>query len=230
MMRFKVLPLLLPIAAMATPAVAKVAEVSDRGFVVRHVVQVPASPEETWALLVKPSAWWDADHTWSGDAANLTLDARPGGCFCEVLPGEAKAPPKGGVEHMRVVYVEKPRALRMVGALGPLQADAVSATLTVQFKAAEGTAGTQILIEYVVGGYTRTPFDKLAPAVDGVIGAQFQRLGAKLGASFSAAFPSGEAAPAPAEAPAGGPAAEGDAGVLPLPEQPPEATGQIIGR
>jgi hypothetical protein len=222
------------VAASLAPgqAQAKVAEVSDRGFVVRHIVQVPATPEETWALLVKPSAWWDSAHTWSSDAANLTLDARPGGCFCEVLPGaSAKASPRGGVEHMRVIYVEKPRALRMTGALGPLQADAATGTMTIQLKpveSANGAGATQILVEYVVGGYTRTPFDKLAPAVDGVVGAQFQRLATKLGGTFSAAFPPVEGASP--EAPPAPESEGGDDGVLPLPEQPPEATGPIIGR
>lgn len=236
----------------AVPAQAKVAEVSDRGFVVRHVVQVSASVEETWALIVKPSVWWDSQHTWSGDAANLSVDVRAGGCFCEILPNASspKAAPRGSVEHMRVVYVERPRALRMTGVLGPLQADAATGTMTIQLKPGEkGT--TQVLMEYVVGGYVRTPFDKLAPAVDGVLGEQMRRLAGKLGVpaptpapgpapapadgtagTFSDAFPLPDAAPelrpelpGPVSAPA---AAEG--GVVPLSDEPPAASGAIQGR
>lgn len=92
-----------------------------------------------------------------------------------------KAAPRGGVEHMRVIYAERPRALRMTGVLGPLQADAANGTMTVQLKPAENGKGTQILLEYVVGGYARTPYEKLAPAVDGVLGEQVKRLAAKLG-------------------------------------------------
>lgn len=219
---------------LAAPASAKVADLTDRGFVVRHLVKMPASPQETWALLVKPSVWWDGTHTWSQDAANLSIDARPGGCFCEVLPGgDAKAPVRGGVEHMRVIYVEKPRALRMSGALGPLQADAQVGTLTVQLKADETGGGTQMLVEYVVGGYSRTPFDKLAPMVDELIGEQFQRLAAKLGGTFSAAFPGPTAVPeagTPAEPPAQIAPSPTDGGVLPLADQPKDADGKNVGR
>ena len=49
------------------------------------------------------------------DAKNLSIDARPGGCFCEKLPNG------GGVEHARVVYVAPREVLRLSGALGPLQ-------------------------------------------------------------------------------------------------------------
>ncbi|WP_404482253.1 SRPBCC family protein [Novosphingobium sp. BL-52-GroH] len=220
------------------PAAAKVAQVDANGFVIRHVAQVSTSVEETWAVLLKPSVWWDSEHTWSGDAANLTLDARAGGCFCEILPNATspKASPRGSVEHMRVIYVERPRALRMVGALGPLQSDAATATLTIQLKP-EGKGGTQILLEYVVGGYTRTPFDKMAPAVDGVLGEQVRRLSEKLGGAFSAAFPLPDAAPAPRDG-EGAPVAVPEPveaepaadGVIPLSDAPPSSDGTIVGR
>ncbi|MFC0204146.1 SRPBCC family protein [Novosphingobium soli] len=238
-------------ALPAAPAAAKVAQVSQSGFVVRHIVQVPEGADETWAVLIKPAAWWDAAHTWSSDAANLSIDARAGGCFCEILPNAAspKASPRGTVEHMRVVYIERPRALRMVGALGPLQSEAANATLTIQLKPGEQAGTTQVLMEYVVGGFTRTPFDKLAPAVDAMLGAQMRRLAETLGGAFAAAFPG--TAPAPAPAPAGaepalGPEpeaqdprmaepapAEGaaeDPGLVPLAEEPPAPKGPIVGR
>ena len=47
-------------------------------------------------------------------AANLSLDAAPGGCFCERLPNG------GGVEHMRVTYVEPGKRIVLTGSLGPL--------------------------------------------------------------------------------------------------------------
>lgn len=171
------------LASGASPAAAKVVEVSERGFVVRHTAEVPAEAGQTWAMLLDVSEWWDSEHTWSGSAANMSIEPRAGGCFCEILPdGEAmKAAPRGGVEHMRVIYAERPRALRMTGVLGPLQADAANGTMTVQLKPAENGKGTQILLEYVVGGYARTPYEKLAPAVDGVLGEQVKRLAAKLG-------------------------------------------------
>ncbi|WP_159983236.1 MULTISPECIES: SRPBCC family protein [unclassified Novosphingobium] len=230
------LPIAFGAAAAPLPAAASVAQVSQNGFVVRHVIDVSTSAEETWALLIKPSVWWDSDHTWSGEAANLSLDARAGGCFCEILPNASspKGAPRGSVEHMRVVYIERPRAVRLVGALGPLQADAAIGTLTIQLNP-KAKGGTQVLLEYVVGGFTRTPFEKLAPGVDGMLGQQVRRLGEKLGGSFAAAFPLPEqetaaemavpgAVPEPVEA---GPAT---GGVVPLAQEPLSADGMIVGR
>jgi len=227
------LALALPAAFHAAPAAAKVAQVDERGFVIRHLADVPVTPAEAWSVLVKPSVWWDSRHTFSADSANLSLDARPGGCFCEVLPDadSPKASPRGGVEHMRVVYVEKPRALRMVGALGPLQSDAVIGTLTIQLKpVGEGEgAKTQVLLEYVVGGYMRTPTDKMAPAVDAVLGEQLAHLAEKLGGAFDKAFPSPELIGGLEAPQAGKPAAP--AGVEPLAAEPPRPQdGEPVGR
>jgi uncharacterized protein YndB with AHSA1/START domain len=169
-------------ATGALPAFAKVQQVNERGFVVQLTASVPAPPGKVWDELVNPADWWDSDHSFSGDAENFTLEAKPGGCFCETLPGaDAGAPPRGGVEHMRVVYVEKPRAIRLRGALGPLQADAVVGTLTIQLKPGED-GGTQILWEYVVGGFMRAPVEAVSASVDKVLGEQIGRLAAKLGA------------------------------------------------
>lgn len=178
---------------LPSPAMAEVKESSASGFVIQLGIDVPASAQQTWAVLVRPREWWSGGHSYSGDAANFSLDARAGGCFCEVLPNKAspKAAPRGGVEHMRVVYVEEPRALRMTGALGPLQAGAGTGTLTVMLKP-EGD-GTRILWEYAYGGYVRGDVPALAKAVDGVLAEQVLRLGRALGARAI-----GKAAPEPA--------------------------------
>lgn len=215
------------------PAVAQasVVQVTQNGFTIRDVAQVPASAEEAWAVLVKPSIWWNSEHTWSGDAANLSLDVRAGGCFCEVMPGEGgpKAPPRGNVEHMRVIFVDRARALRMVGALGPLQADAITGTMTVQLKPDE-KGGSQITLQYSVGGYARSPFDKLAPAVDAMLGDQVKRLVAKLGGAFAAAFPAIETDEQALNAEAGDRSKPAPTEVLPLPDTPPVSNGPLVGR
>ncbi len=54
-----------------------------------------------------------------GSAANLSLEARAGGCWCERLADG------GSVEHLRVLLVSPGRMLRMRGALGPFQGLAV---------------------------------------------------------------------------------------------------------
>jgi uncharacterized protein YndB with AHSA1/START domain len=168
--------------AGAVPAHADIVAQGPMGFVSRNVVVVAGPPAAVWKRLVTPSAWWSSDHTFSGSAANLTLDPVAGGCFCEKLPGEepkgAKAgvrpPLRGGVEHMRVIYVERDKALRLSGALGPLQSEAVSATLTVTLAQVDG--GTRVVFEYVVGGYMRYPQDKIMPAVDTVMSNQLLSL------------------------------------------------------
>jgi hypothetical protein len=67
----------------------------------------------------------------------------------------------------------------MTGALGPLQSEAVQATLTITLKPIDG--GTRLTWEYVVGGFMRYKQEQIAPAVDKVIGEQLNRLAEKLG-------------------------------------------------
>lgn len=168
-------------------AQARVAETSDQGIMLRYVAAVPGSPEQAWNVLVTPASWWDGAHSYSGDSANLTIDPRAGGCFCERLPaneGEGVGTgDRGSVEHMRVIHADKARLLRMSGALGPLQADAVQGTMTFSLSAmqGDGRSGTRIVVEYVLDGYLRAGLSRVAPAVDAVLGSQIQRLAGKLG-------------------------------------------------
>jgi hypothetical protein len=186
---------LLVAVLLPAPAVAEVHDSSSSGFVIRHAIDVPASQRTAWSALIAPARWWNAEHSYSQDAANLSLDARAGGCFCEVLPNPVspKAAPRGSVEHMRVVYVEEPRALRMSGALGPLQSGAGTGTLTVILKT-QGE-GTRILWEYVYGGYVRGNVSEIAASVDAVLAGQLLGLGKVLGAGSGARVPTSESAP-----------------------------------
>lgn len=154
----------------AAPLHAEVQAVSDAGFAVSHVVTVAASPDAVYAALKMPAKWWDGAHSWSGDAANLWMDAQAGGCFCETLPGTAR----GSVEHGRIIYAQPGKLLRLTGGLGPLQGEAVSATLSWELKPVDG--GTQVSQSYVVGGYVRMGMAAIAPAVDQVLGEQLDRL------------------------------------------------------
>lgn len=157
---------------IATPAAAEVTSSSESGFATRHSVTIKASPAQVYAALLQPQKWWNSQHSWSGDAANLSLDVRPGGCFCEKLPG-------GGVEHGRVIFARPEQMLRLSAALGPLQGEAVSATLSWTLAAVpEGTRVTQ---DYVVGGYIRGGAARLASPVDSVVGEQLERLAAFVG-------------------------------------------------
>jgi uncharacterized protein YndB with AHSA1/START domain len=156
----------------AAPAAGEVKEASDSGFTVNHVKTVAASPDKVWTALIEPGRWWSSAHSWSGDAKNFSLDPRAGGCFCERWS-------TGEVEHGRVVFAAKGQMLRVRGALGPLQSEAVTGTLTFTLKP-EGT-GTRISVDYVVGGHARFAMKDVASGVDGVIGEQVAALAKLLG-------------------------------------------------
>lgn len=159
------------VAALALSASAARAEVVDAtpgGFQVRHAVEIAAPAARVWASLLQPATWWDPSHTWSGSAANLSLAAASGGCFCERLPGG------GSVLHMSTVYAQPGQKLTLFGALGPLQSSGAAGHLG--FGLAETDGGTILTVTYDVGGYMKGGLDKIAAPVDGVIGQQAARL------------------------------------------------------
>jgi uncharacterized protein YndB with AHSA1/START domain len=168
-------PLAVALLLVALPACATLVEVTPNGFAVRHEVTLAAPPDAAWRTLLDVARWWNPDHTFSGSAANLSIDARPGGCFCEKLADG------GGVEHLRVVYLAPGRQLRMAGALGPLQGSGLAGSMTWQF--AEAPGGARLVLTYSVGGYMQGGFEKIAPAVDRVLGEQVQRLKAAVDAT-----------------------------------------------
>jgi uncharacterized protein YndB with AHSA1/START domain len=144
-------------------------QVTPNGFLVKFEVSVNAPAAKVYdALVAEIGSWWDSEHTYSGDAKNLSLDARPGGCFCEKLPNG------GGIEHARVIYVAPREVLRLSGALGPLQASGVAGTLT--WKLTSGTDNTRLQLSYSAGGFIDGGFEKIAPAVESVLRGQLDRL------------------------------------------------------
>lgn len=194
-------PAIVMALALAASAHAEVVATTPLGFSVRESTEVRATPDEAWAQLIRPAEWWSASHTFSGDPANLSLDAMAAGCFCEVLPSAVspQAAPRGSVMHMMVVYAEQGRALRMTGALGPMQSEGLHGALTITLKPLDG-GGTRIGWEYVVGGYMRFAPEQIAPMVDRVLGEQATRLAARLGPV--AATPAAPAKPDAGSAPA----------------------------
>lgn len=158
------------VVAFAPAASAEIVSAAPNGFNLRHVVDAAGvQPTMVWAALSDIGKWWDAEHTYSGDGRNLSLDPLAGGCFCEKLSLYA------GIEHARVVYAQPAKTLRLVGALGPLQEFGVSGALTWQVEAAGG--GSRITVTYNVGGYADRPLADWATVVDEVIGNQARRLG-----------------------------------------------------
>jgi hypothetical protein len=157
----------------AEPSRAEVTGIGSGGFSVTHAVVTAAAPGDAYRAMVEDLArWWDGDHSWSGDAGNLYVDARPGGCFCERLPDG------GGVEHLRIVYLAPGREVRLQGGLGPLQTMGLQGGMTWEIQPLEG--GSKLAWQYTVHGYLDGGFEAIATAVDGVISAQLERLAAYL--------------------------------------------------
>ncbi|RIV89189.1 SRPBCC domain-containing protein [Aurantiacibacter zhengii] len=147
----------------ASSARAEVVDSSSGGFATHDSAVVAADRRAVWDALIHPEGWWT--HTWSDSSANLSLDARAGGCFCETLPNTAGWG-EGSVEHMRIITVMPGSVLRMAGALGPLQSEGLAGTLTVTLEDVD--TGTRISWDYVAGGQARFPADRIAPVVDRV--------------------------------------------------------------
>lgn len=160
-MRRMLLGLTAAAALCAGAARAEVADVSATGFQLVHKTTIKAPKAQVYLALLNVGKWWNPAHSYSSNAANLSIDPRPGGCWCEALPG-------GGVEHMRVVFVQVGERLRFSGGLGPLQTSGVSGAMEWSLSETDGI--TTVTWTYSVGGYFKGGFAKLAPGVDAVIG------------------------------------------------------------
>jgi uncharacterized protein YndB with AHSA1/START domain len=159
----------LSLLMLAPAAGADVVESTANGFTTKTTTEISAVPRAVYlALTAQIGGWWDPQHTWSGDAKNMAIDPRAGGCFCEKLANG------GSVQHMTVILAEPGKTLRMRGALGPLQEQAVVGTLT--WSLTEAASRTRVEMTYVVGGYMRGGFEPVAKLVDGVLATQLQRL------------------------------------------------------
>jgi uncharacterized protein YndB with AHSA1/START domain len=155
---------------IASPAAAEVANSSPSGFLLRAETELTAAPAAVWRDLTRIERWWGPEHTYSGDAGNLRLAPRAGGCWCERWEG-------GSIEHARVVLAMESdgvRTLRLAGGLGPLQELGASGVLT--FTVAPHAGGTKLTMTYRVAGETGLGLDRIAPLVDGVMMEQFGRL------------------------------------------------------
>jgi len=164
------LPALL--ALIPTALAAEVTHSGPAGFSVSHSVDTPAPPAAAFSALTRVGEWWNPDHSWSGEAANLYLDSGAEACFCERLPDG------GRVEHLRVIYFAPPSEIRFDGALGPLQTMAASGRMSWRVEATDG--GSRLSFTYQVFGDPAGKLQDIAPAVDGVIGEQLARLAGRL--------------------------------------------------
>jgi uncharacterized protein YndB with AHSA1/START domain len=165
--------LLVAVLLTVTSAVAKVDRHGPTGFVVSLEVSVNAPPDQTYAAFLRIGQWWSKAHSFSGDAANMTIDVKAGGCWCEALPNG------GFVKHMELASAMPPNSLVFKGGLGPMHFMAASGSMVVKFtKAATGTKTT---LQYSVAGDDAGAFEKLSAAVDGVLAEQLNNYAAYAG-------------------------------------------------
>lgn len=164
-MRIYLVPILLTLSA---PASAVVVGASSHGFELRHTLDLTIPPGQAMVAFGQVGSWWSKDHTYSGDASRLSLQLRPGGCWCERLDGG------GGVEHMRVAYYQPGERLVMTGGLGPLLFEGTSGVMDV--RATKTAKGSQLVINYRVAGFARGNGTEMALAVDGVLRTQAEKL------------------------------------------------------
>jgi len=154
--------------ATITHGQADVVATSPAGFTLRVVTDIAAPPEKVYEAQVNPAHWWSSDHTFSGRAANLTLDATAGGCFCETLPDG------GTVKHQEVVMAAPGKQLVMRGALGPFQATGTIDAFS--FRLEPDGAKTRLTVTFSAGGYLAEGFDDWAKKTDFVVSTQVTRL------------------------------------------------------
>ena len=141
---------------------------AEDGFQVKVVKQTKADSKVAFHSMIHEfSNWWNGDHSFSGDAKNLSMDLEKG-CMFEKLP-------EGGfVRHMEIVFYQPHQTLRLSGGLGPLQGMGVSGSLT--FTLTENESGTKIEMTYNVVGSKFQQLDKIAAPVNQVLTEQMERL------------------------------------------------------
>ena len=156
--------LLAPLAARAD-----VADSAANGFTVKITTEIHAAPADVYNKLVHHIGdWWNSDHTFSGDAHNLSIDEKPMGCFCEKLPNG------GGVRHAEVIMYVPGKTLVMSGVFGPLQR--LGAAGALSFAISPAGDGSKLEVTFAVGGYLAAGLNTWAAPVDNVLTEQVGRL------------------------------------------------------
>ena len=162
--------LFLVVVASASTSLAKVNGAAAHGFSIEIDTEISDSPDRVYAAIVKQvGKWWEAGHTYSGDASRLYLEPKEKGWFGERLPGG------GFVRHMEVVYAQPGKSLRMLGGLGPLQEMGVAGALTLTLSKGDND-NTLVKLKYNVSGFALGGIEKIASPVDQVLSGQMSRL------------------------------------------------------
>lgn len=146
------------------------AEIVDSGedyYVLSHSAESALTIEQVWKRLSEPSSWWHPDHTYSGDANNLSLDLRAGGHWQEKW-GEHS------VLHGTVLNVIHQKSIRLDAPFGPLQEKAATVIWTIELEPIEN--GTRIKFSETATGAAVSQLAELSKAVDYVKSEAIKRL------------------------------------------------------
>lgn len=147
---------------------ASVTTQSPTGFTVTYETEIATTPQGAYDAFVQAGSWWNAAaHSYSGDSKNITIEVKPGGCWCEALPNG------GFVRHMTVEQADPGKRLVFSGGLGPLAFMGVNGHMIVAIRA-KGT-GAHVKLTYAVGGHDPKDFKDISKAVDGVLDEAFKR-------------------------------------------------------
>ena len=88
---------LIVLSMIASPAAAEVVSSSANGFHVRETVQMVVPTDRAYAAFSRLPEWWNKEHTYSGDSANLSLALTAGGVAIGLYaPSFAQQGPGGG--------------------------------------------------------------------------------------------------------------------------------------
>ena len=96
-------------ACLAGPVRAEVKAASPDAFQLLFAERVAAPPAAVYQAIGQIGRWWSGEHTYSGDAANLSFALQAGACFCERWQDNA-------VEHGRAVLLMRDQAVRLAAA------------------------------------------------------------------------------------------------------------------
>lgn len=161
--------LILPFFIVGSLARAEVVTSSESGFELRHEATSLLEPYELWDILIEPKVWWDGNHTYSGDAANLSLGGKKAGSYWrEDWDG-------GSVIHGQVLTAMEDSKLVLSAPFGPLQGTGATCIWTITLSPAEG-GGTLIRSRHVIAGAPGTGLEELAGPVDRVMSNGIERL------------------------------------------------------
>jgi uncharacterized protein YndB with AHSA1/START domain len=131
-------------------------EIKTAAFQIQQEVVIAAKPEAVYdAATGDISGWWD--HHMSEHPKKLYIEAKPGGCFCEIFDDAGN-----GVQHAVVIYADRGKMLRFTGPLG-FSGSAIDNVITYEFL--PDPAGTKLRLTINVTGQVDQP---TAQAVDAV--------------------------------------------------------------